>query len=99
MESIFLIVFGISLTYSGTEVAYQLIYCYAVEVIKESKRVPYMNILNGVYGIGMVLNSLLFFGLKNWSKVYSYFHIPLVVVTIVAIILLIEKTPLDLLSS
>lgn len=58
-----------------------------------------MNILNGVYGLGMILNSILFFSFKNWFTIYTCFHIPFIIVIIFAIISKIEKTPLNLLAS
>ena len=58
-----------------------------------------MNMLNSVYGLGMILNSLLFFSIRDWFKIYSCLYIPLILVIILAIISLIEKTPLDLLAS
>jgi hypothetical protein len=86
-------------TYWGTENSYQLIYCFATEVVAEQHRILYISLLNLVYGLGMIIDAVVFFYVKEWTTIYIYvFSLPILLVFLGALFF-IEKTPIHLLVS
>jgi MFS family permease len=99
LQSIPLIVCGMLLTYCGCENGYQYVYCFSTEVVAEEWRISYINLLNVIYGLGMVIDALVFYYIKEWTQIYLYVFIVPAVLTLVAVMAVIEKTPMDMLSS
>jgi len=70
-----------------------------MEIVSESKRVTYSNSLRFMYAIGFIMNGTGFMILKNWKLVIGMFYIVPALLIVLSIIILLQKTPLDLLKN
>lgn len=99
LKSIPILVVEMLFTYCGCENGYQYVYCFSTEVVAEEWRITYINLLNVAYGIGMVVDALAFYYIKDWASIYLYVFLIPAILTLTAVLLFIEKTPMDMLSS
>lgn len=90
---------GVFIAFAGIENAFQYTYCYSSELVAEKYRILFVNLMTASYGLGMMINSLTFFGLKDWKVVFLWFAIVPTILIILMILYFIEKTPIDLLAS
>jgi hypothetical protein len=87
------------ITYWGTEMAYQSIYCFSAEVVQEKERVLFINGLNSTYGIGIMVDAIAFYFIKDWTIIYAcVFAIPALLILLGAFFF-VEKPPISLLAS
>lgn len=59
----------------------------------------YVNLLNVIYALGIMMNAAIFRGLKEWSSVYIYIYCIPTIIVLALVYFIIEKTPIDLLAS
>jgi hypothetical protein len=79
--------------------AYQSIYCYSTEVVREKSRIMYVNALNAIYGVGIMVDAITFYFIKDWTIIYvCVFAIPALLILLGAFFF-VEKTPLNLLEA
>jgi MFS family permease len=97
-KSIWMEIIAIMFTYAGTEMAYQSIYCFSTEVVREKSRIFYVNALNSIYGVGIMVDAITFYFVKDWTIIYAcVFGIPALLILIGAFFF-VEKTPINLLE-
>ena len=68
-------------------------------MVAEKWRITYINLLNVAYGLGMIIDAFAFYYIKDWATIYIYVFLIPVILTLAAVLLFIEKTPMDMLSS
>lgn len=68
-------------------------------MVAEEYRILFVNGMTVSYAIGMMLNSFAFYGFKHWRIAYFWLYLVHLILIMAIIIIYIEKTPIDLLSS
>jgi hypothetical protein len=58
-----------------------------------------MNGLSFTYGLGMILDGVAFYYIKEWTLIYLFVFIIPAVIILLSSIFIIEKTPIDSLAT
>lgn len=59
----------------------------------------FTNVIVGLYGVGILLNPIAFGYVKEWTTIYLYFIFLPTLLVLISTFFIIQKTPIDLLST
>lgn len=86
---------GLFVNFASCAISLQILQCFIIETVSEDVRGQHLIITNIFYGLGVTLNGLFFYLLKDY-QLYLLILVPISLLLLMLLIFYIEETPFDL---